>query len=236
MGHRTGDIGWLDRTGGLRHGETDGCAGASALEAGRYGDGGTLFLRVAPGGSKGWVQRLAIGGKRRDLGLGGWPLVTLTEARDQALEAVTGQPARVVDVKIGPLLARLTEVDDDGEYIEGACVAAVKRWWTDASEIQWHAASGAGAPQTAGRIAFCRGRLDAPIGLNLDRLFAADLSGRARAFQSLVGGGMDPARPRGWPGSWSRNSACRPPPSCMICRMGHGHSWRVTAWHGVVAC
>ena len=53
---------------------------------GRYGDGGTLFLRVAPGGSKGWVQRLTIGGKRRDLGLGGWPLVTLSEARDQALE------------------------------------------------------------------------------------------------------------------------------------------------------
>ena len=72
----------------------------------------------------------------------------------------------------------------------------------------------------------------------LDRLFAADLSGRARAFQSLVGGAWTawtPARPRGWPGSWSRNSACRPPPSCMICRTGHGQSWRVTAWHGVVA-
>ena len=53
---------------------------------GRYGDGGTLFLRVAPGGSKGWVQRLTIGGKRRDLGLGGWPLVTLAEAREQAIE------------------------------------------------------------------------------------------------------------------------------------------------------
>ncbi|MCY4511631.1 MAG: tyrosine-type recombinase/integrase, partial [Acidobacteria bacterium] len=53
---------------------------------GRYGDGGTLFLRVAPGGSKGWVQRLTISGKRRDLGLGGWPLVTLSEAREQAME------------------------------------------------------------------------------------------------------------------------------------------------------
>ena len=34
-------------------------------------------------------------------------------------------------------------------------------------------------------------KLEADVRLNLDGLFAADLSGRARAFQSLVGGGMD---------------------------------------------
>ena len=35
-------------------------------------------------------------------------------------------------------------------------------------------------------------KLDAPnLELNFDSLFASDLSGRARAFQSLVGGGMD---------------------------------------------
>ena len=53
---------------------------------GRYGDGGTLFLRVAPGGSRGWVQRITVDGKRRDLGLGGWPFVTLAEAREQAFD------------------------------------------------------------------------------------------------------------------------------------------------------
>ena len=58
-----------------------------ALERpGRYGDGGTLYLVVAPGGSKSWVQRLTIGGTRRDLGLGGFPLVTLAEAREQAFD------------------------------------------------------------------------------------------------------------------------------------------------------
>lgn len=34
-------------------------------------------------------------------------------------------------------------------------------------------------------------KLDVDLSLSFDRLFAADLSGRARAFQSLVGGGMD---------------------------------------------
>ena len=37
-------------------------------------------------------------------------------------------------------------------------------------------------------------KMESPIELGFDRLFAADLSGRARAFQSLVGGGMDPGK------------------------------------------
>ena len=56
----------------------------SLSHPGRYGDGGTLFLVVAPGGSKNWVQRVTIGGRRRDLGLGGWPVVSLAKARQRA--------------------------------------------------------------------------------------------------------------------------------------------------------
>lgn len=58
----------------------------AVTKPGIYGDGGTLYLRVAPGGSKSWIQRLAIDGKRRDIGLGGWPLTTLSEAREAAFE------------------------------------------------------------------------------------------------------------------------------------------------------
>ena len=53
-------------------------------EPGRYSGGGTLFLYVAPGGSKSWVQRLVVNGKRRDIGLGGFPLTSLAEAREKA--------------------------------------------------------------------------------------------------------------------------------------------------------
>ena len=55
-------------------------------EPGRYGDGGTLFLCVAPGGSKSWVQRVTIDGKRRDIGLGGFPVVSLATARKRAFD------------------------------------------------------------------------------------------------------------------------------------------------------
>lgn len=58
----------------------------SLTKPGSYGDGGTLYLRIAPGGSKQWVQRLVIRGRRHDLGLGGWPLVSLQEAREAAFE------------------------------------------------------------------------------------------------------------------------------------------------------
>ena len=55
------------------------------LRPGRHGDGGTLFIVVEPGGrSRHWVQRLTVDGKRRDLGLGGYPYVGLAEARAAA--------------------------------------------------------------------------------------------------------------------------------------------------------
>ena len=43
-------------------------------------------------------------------------------------------------------------------------------------------------------------KLESSITLSFDRLFAGDLSGRARAFQSLVGGGMDPGKAAGLAG------------------------------------
>lgn len=60
----------------------------TVTEPGKYSDGkGTgLFLLVKPTCAKSWVQRLSIRGKRRDMGLGAFPLVTLAEAREQALE------------------------------------------------------------------------------------------------------------------------------------------------------
>ena len=51
---------------------------------GRYGDGNGLYLNVAKGGSKSWVHRITIDGVRRDMGLGGYPVVSLAQARARA--------------------------------------------------------------------------------------------------------------------------------------------------------
>lgn len=68
-------------------------AKVKALTApGFYNDSPTLYLNIAPlrdggfGGTKSWVQRIAIDGRRCDLGLGGWPVVSLAEAREVAFD------------------------------------------------------------------------------------------------------------------------------------------------------
>ncbi len=52
---------------------------------GRHADGNGLYLFVQPTGTRSWVQRIVIRGRRRELGLGAAALVTLAEARELAL-------------------------------------------------------------------------------------------------------------------------------------------------------
>ena len=54
------------------------------IQPGWYSDGNGLYFVVWAGGSRSWVQRITIDGKRRDLGLGGFPAVGLAEARRKA--------------------------------------------------------------------------------------------------------------------------------------------------------
>ena len=51
---------------------------------GRHPAGETLYLMVWPSARKSWVQRLTIEGKRKDLGLGPYPAVSLAQARERA--------------------------------------------------------------------------------------------------------------------------------------------------------
>ena len=74
---------------------------ASRKKPGYYSDGGNLYLRVAPGGSKGWIFRFTIGGRTRDAGLGSYPAVSLVEAREEADKC-----RRQVAAGIDPIEAR----------------------------------------------------------------------------------------------------------------------------------
>ena len=53
---------------------------------GKYGDEHGLILRVLPSGSKQWIWRGTVRGRRQDMGLGGFPYVTLAEARQAAFD------------------------------------------------------------------------------------------------------------------------------------------------------
>lgn len=66
----------------------------SALEISRlkvegfYAVGGVagLHLQVTRAGARSWILRVTVGGKRRDIGLGGYPDVTVAQAREKARE------------------------------------------------------------------------------------------------------------------------------------------------------
>ncbi len=62
-------------------------------EPGRYSDGGGLHLYVNKAGGKSWVLRITIDGRRRDIGLGGFPSVSLARAREQAADNRTAVAA-----------------------------------------------------------------------------------------------------------------------------------------------
>ena len=47
-------------------------------------DGGGLYLRVSASGAKAWVFRYQLNGRRRDMGLGAFPAISLAGAREKA--------------------------------------------------------------------------------------------------------------------------------------------------------
>lgn len=59
--------------------------GISALGPGKYNDGAGLWLYKRENGAQ-WVLRFVAHGRRREMGLGGYPLVSLKEAREAASE------------------------------------------------------------------------------------------------------------------------------------------------------
>ncbi len=57
------------------------------LGPGKYADGQGLWLCKSKKEAGKWIVRLVIGGRRREMGLGRWPDVSIAEARQQAAEA-----------------------------------------------------------------------------------------------------------------------------------------------------
>ena len=55
-------------------------------DPGRYSDGDGLHLFINKNGRRSWVQRITADGRRRDIGLGGYPTVSLAQARKRATD------------------------------------------------------------------------------------------------------------------------------------------------------
>jgi integrase len=116
-----------------------------------------LYLRVAPGGSKSWVYRYQVAGKRRLMGLGPVDAVTLAEARDAALAA-----RRLVLVGQDPIDARRGERDAAalasakaitfGEVNDAYLKAHEPSWKGTKNSAQWRASMASYALPLVGKL------------------------------------------------------------------------------------
>lgn len=57
------------------------------IAPGYHADGDGLYLQVTASGAKSWIYRFALAGRRREMGLGRYPDVSLAAAREAATEA-----------------------------------------------------------------------------------------------------------------------------------------------------
>lgn len=72
---------------GRHPGKLTALAAARASKPGMYGDGGGLYLQVAPSGVRSWIFRFQLNGRRRDMGLASLADVSLALARQKAADA-----------------------------------------------------------------------------------------------------------------------------------------------------
>ena len=105
----------------------------AAKDAGRYSDGGGLYLKVFKGGSNSWVFMWAQSGKRREMGLGPAPDISLKNAREKAAKM-----REQVQAGLDPIAERAqqhepTFLDCALAYIE----AHEKKWKSEKHIYQW---------------------------------------------------------------------------------------------------
>ena len=86
--------------------------------AGMHSDGGGLYLRVQDSGSRSWIFRFQLNGKRREMGIGSYPAKSLAAARAEAATLAE----KVKDKKVDPLAVRQAEQ----QQIEEQAVAEQK--------------------------------------------------------------------------------------------------------------
>ena len=112
--------------------------------SGTYEDGEGLRMVVKPTGKKYWVLRYQLAGKRREMGLGGFPTITLKKAREAAAEH-----RKLLSQEIDPLVSRDAErkasrVAEEARQARAISfrtvaedyIAAHKAGWKNAKHIQ----------------------------------------------------------------------------------------------------
>ena len=101
--------------------------------AGKHADGGGLTLVVKPTGTRSWVVRVNVDGKRRDIGIGGHPAVSLDAARRRAARI----RAEAAAVECPELELRLRDVPTFAEAAAAVHGLNRPRWRSATHAQEW---------------------------------------------------------------------------------------------------
>ena len=110
---------------------------AAIRESGRHSDGGGLYLRITPAGGRFWVFMTAVGGKRKEIGLGAAKAIGLSAARklaDQMREAAAlrRDPRGVLEPG-----APTKRIPTFGEYADAYIASVESGWKNKIHRQQW---------------------------------------------------------------------------------------------------
>lgn len=103
--------------------------------AGRHSDGGGLYLNVGPTGKKSWLfMWVPKGGKRREMGLGAYPTLTLAKARARASECRVA-----IEEGRDPIAEKAKQAEPTFAECAEFYIASIKSEWRNAKhEYQWN--------------------------------------------------------------------------------------------------
>ena len=105
-------------------------------DPGKHADGGGLTLVVKPSGSRSWVARVTADGKRRDIGLGAYPAVSLDQARRRTAELRAR--AQLVNGRAAPDLgSQVASVPTFAQAAASVHALNAPRWRNERHAREW---------------------------------------------------------------------------------------------------
>lgn len=214
-------------------------------EPGMHAVGGVsgLYLQVTGSGARSWILRATIGGKRRDMGLGGFPDVTLAVAREKAREARTK-----IEQGADPILEReraqsaLRAEQAKSMTFEAACLALIDaksdEWRNAKHRAQWSASLEAYAFPIIGKLQV--GDVGQPQVLNVLQPIWKDKTETANRLRGRIEQVLDWARVRGFregenPARWRGHLDKLLPAPNKIARVIHHRALAIDAMPGFMA-
>ncbi len=208
-------------------------------EPGMHAVGGVsgLYLQVTASGARSWILRATIGGRRRDMGLGGFPDVTLAVAREKAREA-----RAKIEQGTDPILEReralsiLRAEQAKSMTFEAACLALIDtksdEWRNAKHRAQWSASLETYAFPIIGKLQV--GDVGQPQVLNVLQPIWKDKTETANRLRGRIEQVLDWARVRGFregenPARWRGHLDKLLPAPTKIARVVHHRALPIDA-------